>query len=362
LARWLAYLASLLLPFAALRLLSVAVLAGLRKAMFDPARRRLVESWYLGLRRLTIVVLAVLSHLALMRYLGFSLSFRYTYTRIGLIAFVVAAAWLLVRFLTLLIAQARLLALRRGEAGFSSLLMLAERVGKVIVTLVAIFVILSLMGVDTTTALAGVGIGGVAVALGAQKTVENLLGGIFLISDKALAVGDECRIADRVGRVEDITLRSVRLRTVEQTLLAIPAGALAQAHIENFSTRGKMLIQAKLRLRYETTAAQLRAVLERVRRLLVDYPEVETASSRIRLVDFGAQAMELELFAFVLTADGEKFLAVREDLLLKIAEIVESAGTTFAHPTEFLFLEQRGRAADQPHEVGAPGSVRRPAV
>ena len=339
LARWLAYLGSLLMPLAGLWLLAIAVMAVLRRTIDDPGRRVLLEGWYAGLRWLLVVVLAVLIHLVLMRYVGFTLSFRYAYTRVALIAFVVAAAWLSTRFLTLASAQARLMAQRRGDTGFSSLLMLAERIGKVVITLVAIFVILSLAGVDTTTALAGVGIGGVAIALGAQKTVENLLGGVFLISDKALAVGDECRIGDRVGKVEDITLRSVRLRTLEQTLVSIPAGALSQAHIENFSTRGKILVQTRLRLRYETTAAQLRSVLERVRRLLQDHPEIDVPTSRIRLVDFGAQAVELELFAYVRTADFNRFLAVREDLLLSIAEIVEAAGTTFAHPTEFLFLE-----------------------
>jgi MscS family membrane protein len=362
LARWLAYLGSLLLPLAGLRLLATVVMAGLRRAITDPGRRVLLEGWYAGLKRLLVVVLAVLIHLMLMRYLGFSLSFRYAYTRVALMAFVVAAAWLVSRFLTLLIAQARLLAQRRGESGFSSLLMLAERVGKAVVTLVAIFVILSLAGVDTSTALAGVGIGGVAVALGAQKTVENLLGGVFLISDKALAVGDECRIADRIGKVEDITLRSVRLRTVEQTLLSIPAGALSQAHIENFSTRGKIPVQTRLRLRYETTATQLRAVLDGVRRVLAEYPEIEAPTSRIRLVDFGAQAVELELFAYVLTAELNRFLAVREDLLLSIADIVESAGTTFAHPTEFLFLGDQRHTAGEPQEVvHAQRPVSRPA-
>jgi MscS family membrane protein len=363
LARWLAYLASVILPFAGLWLLSAAVMAGLRRAIADPARRRLVDLWYVGLRTLVVVVLAMLIHLFLMRYLGFSLGFRYAYTRVVLMTLVVAAAWLLIRFLTLFIDQARLLAQRRGDSGFSSLLMLAERIGKAVVTLVAIFVILSLAGVDTSTALAGIGIGGVAVALGAQKTVENLLGGVFLISDRALAVGDDCRIGDRVGKVEDVTLRSVRLRTIEQTLVSIPAGALSQAHIENFSTRGKILVQTRLRLRYETTAAQLRSVLERVRALLEDHPEIEAKTSRIRLVDFGAQAVELELFAYVGTADFNRFLAVREDLLLRVAEIVEAAGTTFAHPTEFLFLEQQARASDTPQEaIRAQRSLTRPGV
>ena len=248
------------------------------------------------------------------------------------------------RFLALSFAHTRLRAQRRGESGFASLLMLAERVSKVVVTVIAIFSILTIAGVDTTTALAGVGIGGVALALGAQKSVENLLGGVFLITDNALAVGDQCRIADRVGSIEDITLRSVRLRTLEQTLLSIPAGALSQASIENFSTRGKILVQTTLRLRYGTTVAQLRTVLDGIHRLLAGHSQVEADSSRIRLVDFGAQAVELELFAYVLTPDFLQFLSVREDLLLHIAEIVESAGSAFARPTEFMYL---GRQDDE---------------
>jgi MscS family membrane protein len=223
--------------------------------------------------------------------------------------------------------------------------MLAERVSKVIITLVAIFAILTVAGVDTTTALAGVGIGGVAVALGAQKSVENLIGGVFLITDRALAVGDWCRVADRVGSVEDITLRSIRLRTLEQTLLSIPAGVLSQANIENFTTRGKILVQTTLRLRYETTVEQLRSILDGIRRLLSEHSQLEADSARIRLVDFSAQAVELELFAYVLTSDFLKFLAVREDLLLRIAEIVESAGSGFARPTEFLYVGDQTAAA-----------------
>jgi len=351
LARWLAYAATIVIPLIGMWLLSVAIMAVTRLTISDPALRKVLESWYAGLRWLTVFVLTLLLHLVLMRYLAFSLRFRYVYSRFALVALVVAGTLLLLRFLTLSFAQGRLLAQRRGESGFSSLLMLAERVSKVVITLLAIFAILTLAGVDTTTALAGVGIGGVAVALGAQKTVENLLGGVFLITDKVLAVGDQCRIADRIGWIEDITLRSVRLRTLEQTLLSIPAGVLSQASIENFTTRGKILVQTTLRLRYETTAAQLRLALDGIHRLLHEHPQVEAESSRIRLVDFGAQAVELELFAYVLTSDVPTFLAVREDLLLRIADIVESAGSAFARPTEFLYI------GDQTHSVGRPEDV-----
>jgi MscS family membrane protein len=338
LARWLAYLTTVVVPLAGLWFLSGMFMMVARKTVRVGSRLRALELWYAGLRWLIVFILALGIHLTLMRYLAFTLRFRYLYARFALVAAVIATAWLLMRLMTLSIAHARLMAQRHGGSGFSSLLMLAERVGKVIITLVAIFSILKLAGVDTTTALAGVGIGGVAVALGAQKSVENLLGGVFLMTDNVLAVGDQCRIADRVGWIEDITLRSVRMRTVDQTLLSFPAGVLSQASIENFTTRGKIPIQTTLRLRYETTAVQLRAVLDGIRRLLTSDPDIETNSSRIRLVDFGAQAVELELFAYVLTADGAKFYGVREELLLRIAEVVESTGSAFARPTEILPL------------------------
>jgi MscS family membrane protein len=204
--------------------------------------------------------------------------------------------------------------------------------------------------VNTKTALAGLGIGGVALALGAQKTVENLLGGVFLLSDRALAVGDTCSISNRVGVVEDITLRSVRLRTLEQTLLSIPAGTLSQASVENFATRAKILAQTTLRVRYGTTAEQLRSILTGIQRLIAENSKIDTASSRVRLVNFGERAVEIELFAYVLTTDFSEFLAIREDLLLQAVAVVESSGSGFAQPTEFVYIDHRVAGDGQPRE------------
>jgi MscS family membrane protein len=299
--------------------------------------RRTVEAldtWYGTLRWPVTAVLTLVAHAAVTPWLGYALQFRLIYSRFLMVASVLALAWLTWRLLTLTFAQTRLMALRRGQAGTRSVLLLGERVFKVLVVLTAIFSLLSIAGVNTTTALAGVGIGGLAVALGAQKSVENLLGGIFLLTDKALAVGDWCRISGREGRVEDITLRSVRLRTLEQTLLSIPAGTLSQDSVENFSARDKILLQTTLRLSYGTSAAEVQSVLDGIRRLLADHPQVESDSARIRLVNFGPAALELELFAYVLTPDAQAFLAVRESLLLQAATIVEASGSSFARPTE----------------------------
>jgi MscS family membrane protein len=145
-------------------------------------------------------------------------------------------------------------------------------------------------------------------------------------------VGDTCSIANRVGVVEDITLRSVRLRTAEQTLLSVPAGTLSGSSVENFATRAKILLQTKLHLRAATSVAHVRSTLDRIQALLDTHTELEHETSAIRLVDFGADAVLLELTAYVLTADNTRFLAVRQDLLLQIADIVEESGTLLPQP------------------------------
>jgi MscS family membrane protein len=153
-------------------------------------------------------------------------------------------------------------------------------------------------------------------------------------------VGDFCTISNRQGVVEDITLRSVRLRTTDQSLVSVPAGVLAQAEIENFATRQKILIQTILRLRYGTTAEQLQSILDKIRILLGENPNLEKETSRVRLVNFGREAIELELFAYVRTTEAPKFLAEREKVLLEIAVIVEAAGSGFAQPTQFVYMDE----------------------
>lgn len=329
-ARWIVLIASVAIPYLVLWLLSMLVIAAIRRAIRDPIGRTLFESWRARLRGPMLAIATLLVNVIFIRVLGFPLRFRFLYAQTALIAAAVLGCWLVWRLSALAFERARLVASRRHEAGVTSLLLLAERIVKVVIVLATIFLFLTIAGVDTTTALAGLGLGGVAVALGAQKTVENLLGGVFLLTDKALAVGDTCRIQNRVGVIEDITLRSVRLRTLDQTLVSVPAGILSQESVENFATRGSILIQSTLRLRYGTSAGQLTTVLQRIRALLAEHPQIATETSRIRLVDFGVRAIELELFAYVTTADFNRFLQVREDLFLAIATVVEASGTAFA--------------------------------
>jgi MscS family membrane protein len=199
---------------------------------------------------------------------------------------------------------------------------------------------LALFGLNVKTALAGLGIGGLAIALAAQKSLENLIAGVSLLMDKAVEVGDPCRIGDRLGTVEDIGLRSLKMRTLDQNLLVVPNGALAQMQFENMRARTKLLINQNFSLRIETQAEQLRFVLNRVKSMLDEHPAIESGSSRVRVIGFAGSAFEVELFAFGKTGDWTEFTAIRQDVILKLTEIVEAAGTRFAAPTRLAYLSR----------------------
>jgi MscS family membrane protein len=226
---------------------------------------------------------------------------------------------------------------RTHRGGGESILILMQRMNHIGILIIALLVALAFLGLNVTTALAGLGIGGLAVALAAQKTLENLIGGISLLLDRAIQVGDFCKIGDRVGTVADIGLRSLKLRTLDQNLLVVPNGVLAQMQFENMKERPKLLLQQTFSLRIETQVEQLRFVLDGVQKMLDEDPAVESGSSRLRVTSFAGAAFELELFAFVKTGDFGKFTGFRQEIILKIAGIVESAGTRFAAPTRLTY-------------------------
>lgn len=351
---WIVLVASLLIPFVLLMLFAAFANLLVTRLISDVARRHRLQEWSNAIRLPASVCVALTIQVLSMRFLAFPLTFRIAYVRFALVLAVIAFTWLARRLFTVGFARARSLVYGKDRTSTQSLLLLGERAMKVVVIVVAIILILMIVGVDTKTALTGLGIGGVALALGAQKTVENLLGGIFLLSDRALAVGDFCSISNHVGTVEDVTLRSVRLRTPDNTLVSMPAGVLAQGGIENFATRTKILAKTVLRLRHGTSVDRLKGILDQVRTLLNAHPKVERESARICLINFGAEAIELELFAYVLTADFAEFLAVREQLLLETAGIVEAAGSAFAMPTQFIYADEKAAAAaDQSGRVAA---------
>jgi MscS family membrane protein len=224
------------------------------------------------------------------------------------------------------------------ERGTLSLTLLLHRVLKLGIAVTALLSIFYLAGLNLSAALAGLGIGGIAVALAAQKTIENLFGGISILTDRVIRVGDLCRVGETIGTVEDIGLRSTRIRTDERGLISVPNGSLATANVENLSARDKMRVFCRIGLRYETSREQLERVLTQISTMLRNHPRVETSSAWIRLAKLADSALQLEMQAYILTRDYDDYTSVRENLLLRVMDIVESCGTSLAFPSQTVYL------------------------
>jgi MscS family membrane protein len=277
-----------------------------------------------------LLFFGALAHRVLTSYLGLPLLQRIYYFRITGVVMVIGFFWLLLRATGVTMQRLRAHAISAGRIGTSSLLVLGERLLKVVIVAAAILSVLSAFGFNLTTVLAGLGIGGIAIAFAAQKTLENLFGGVSVLADEVIRVGDFCRFGDRVGTVEDISLRSTRVRTLDRSELSIPNGSVATMNVENFTRRDKIWFNPTFSVRYDTSPDQLRYLLAEVRRMLYEHPKVENDSARIRLAGFDTNGLSLEIFSYVLTQDFTEFTAIREDLLLRITEIVGNAGSAFA--------------------------------
>jgi len=196
------------------------------------------------------------------------------------------------------------------------------------------------IGIPALGLVAGLGVGGIALALASQSTVENLFGGFSIFADRPFRVGDLISYGENSGVVEAVGARSSRIRAPDGTLTTVPNGDLAKIHITNFSRRDKCLFLHTLGLRYETSPAQFGWLLDALRRLLTDHPMVEQARGlpRVVLTGFGACSIDIELRAYVLTSDYNTFLKVQEDLIFEIMRTVEAAGTGFAFPSQTAYL------------------------
>jgi MscS family membrane protein len=273
---------------------------------------------------------------------------RHYYFQVTSIALIVSATWLVWRFVRWSLRRVRTRALAYGHAGTGSLMLLGERILKAVIFVAGVLAVLGSLGFNMSTALAGLGIGGLAIGFGAQKTIENLFGGVSVLGDEVFRVGDTCRFGDRTGVVEDIGLRSTRIRTEERTLLAIPNGTVATINLENLSRRDKILFKTNLSLRSETKGDHLRFILSEIRRLLYSHPKVESSTVRVRLTDIAGAAPTVEVMAYVLTQDFNEFAAVREDMLLHMMDVVEVSGSGLALPAQTLYLgRDAGMAKDK---------------
>jgi MscS family membrane protein len=252
---------------------------------------------------------------------------------IGLHTF--AVTWLLFRLGDLAALRMQDVLLARGRRSVGAIIPLLRKIGKAAIAILGLLFLLQNFGFNVAALIAGLGIGGVALALASQKSVENLLGGIMLALDQPVRVGDFCRYGDgKTGTVEDVGLRSTRIRTMERTLVSIPNADFSSLQLENFTLRERILLQTTIGLRYETTAEQMADILAKLRELLHGHPRLADDTIRVRFIGFSPTALNVELFSYTNTSEYAEFMEIREVLFLKVLEIVRNAGTDFAFPLQ----------------------------
>ena len=186
----------------------------------------------------------------------------------------------------------------------------------------------SQIGVPLVGILAGLGVGGIAVALAAQPTIENFIGGIMIYTDRPVRVGETCQFGDMTGVVEEIGIRSTRIRSSDRSLISIPNGDFSKLRLVNLSRRDHILFTSTIGLNYDTKEEQLNNVLKSMRELLAGHPNVDAEKASVNLSAFANSAMEVKISAELVHASGKELAAIREDLLLKIFNIVGRAGAT----------------------------------
>jgi MscS family membrane protein len=235
--------------------------------------------------------------------------------------------------------------LLRMQAERVTFVTLLGRLFKILVGLVLIIALLTHAGVNVSALVAGLGIGGIALALAAQKTLADLFGGLSIVMRGAVRVGDFCQIDGIDGTVEDIGISALNLRTLDRSVVSIPNAKVAEAALENFSLREQFWLHQIFTLRFDTPHDVVKVVLDQIDQILGSHPEIDKDSARVRLISLTAAGPQIEVFAYFQRPGAEwaAFLEQQEKLILKMMSAMESAGTTLAAPIGVLWVEGEKR-------------------
>ncbi|MCG9633270.1 mechanosensitive ion channel domain-containing protein [Vibrio sp. Isolate30] len=227
-----------------------------------------------------------------------------------------------------------------GKHVDSSLITVLARIfGGLTIVILGIYVI-EFMGFSISPILAGLGVGGLAVALAIRPILENVINGLTLYADGGVKLGEFCRYGDKLGTIESIGLRSTRVRTLERSLITIPNSEFANMEIDNLERRDKRRMDHIIRLRSETSLDQLRVLIVNIRRLLLQHPMIEEEPVRVRLMGVGEYSININMMAYISCRDHEEFMAVQEDILFSMLTQVDSVGAKIAHSTQYQLFDK----------------------
>ena len=331
--KWLAFALLTIALFVLSGLLSRVIMAIFRRVFargFDSVRGATFREFLNPIR----LLLSIAVFRACVEIIGPSALLRLYIDRLLTLLLFLGVAWLASGLVDVASDRIRGRASPRQAAAWSSVIPLFGRIIKIVIFLGAILETISNWGYNTNTLLAGLGVGGLAVALAAQKTLENLFGGVSVIGDRPVLVGDFCKFGNQMGTIEDIGLRSTRIRTNDRTVVSVPNSQFSTMTLENLSKRDRFLFNQVLHLRFDARPAQINQVMERLNDLFTSHPKVDPGKVPVRFIGIGTYSFNLEIFVYITTVDGDEFNRIQTELLMKILDIVETAETGLAIPMQ----------------------------
>ena len=318
-------------------LISTALLAIIRAVVSDREKSLPYRLAGAALPPLSLILAVVAFHLWADSVEASIVARQFLLRYIGILGWL-GLVWLAIRIVDAIARVITARMRRRERRQAISVITLVRRSAKVLLLIIAALAIFDTFGFDMTTGVAALGLGGLALALGAQKTVENLVGSVTVVADRPVQVGDFCRVGSVVGTVEDVGMRSTRIRTLDRTLVTIPNGDFASREIENYSKRDRFLFNPTFGLEYGLSAAKLREAIEIIERVLRNHELVDDEDARARFADFGASSLDIEVWSYITVSDYAESRLIRQELLLEILDGLESAGMAMAFPTRMVHL------------------------
>lgn len=335
---WLLLIGIAVGAFIVFRGASALLLLLLRKVLSDHEASAVYRFFQAALPPLSLYLVVVTFYLV-SADLPVSIVARQTLLRYAGIVAWIALAWFALRLVDAIarVLTGRMHRTERRQA--ATVVTFLRRGAKVALLAIAFIAVLDTIGLDVTTGIAALGIGGLALALGAQKTIENLVGSVTLIADRPVQVGDVAKVGDVFGTVEDIGMRSTLVRTNDRTLVSIPNGNLASDRIENFALRDRFLFHQTLGVTYDTDADQMERLLAELRAILQADENIIDDEARVRFNGFGDSALHIEFFAYFRTRSYPESLAMQEALLFAIMRKLGQLGIGIAFPTRTVRLQ-----------------------
>lgn len=324
--KWIALVLAALLLAAVFRLLVGVVNRSIRAVHFARAE----FAWLAAIIDPLLVLLAVLLFRLFEEMIAPAAISRLYIGRLLLLVVIASFAWGLINLLDYLIVRLDRALNQRQRVVSRSVIYLGRRAVKTIIAVVAAIFILDNWGFNMTTIIAGLGVGGIAVALAAQQTIANVFGGISVIGDAPVMVGDFGNFGGVLGTVEDIGLRSARVRTLNRTLVSIPNSSFAGMNLENYAVRDKILFNPTFQVKRSSPKDQIRNLLQSITAMLKSQKQVEVGPTPVRISAYSAVSFTIEVFAYVLTADIDEYYQHQAELYLALDDAVASSGVELA--------------------------------